>query len=204
MTTYPPEVAPMPRRRPPSRRGAAVPLVIFAVLYLGVLSAAVNVVWVIGCVLVAAMVAFVGWRLGAAPRRKPTAGQLRWIGITSALEGLALAVAVIIAVATGVWWPVLPVMLTAVAVHFCALDIAFRRAVDRWAVVCTIMAATGAWILSRTALPWIWPMAAAVAAGVCLGYASALAAVRAEERNAADSDVPPIQEDDNAGQPHGR
>lgn len=186
------ETVPPPRRRRP---GAVVPLLIFAVLYLGVLAVAANALWAAGCAAMAGMVAVISWRLGAAPRRMPTGLQLRAVSLTSALEGVALIIAVAVGALSGVWWPVLPIVLTAVAVHFCALDVAFRRAVDHWASGCLMVAATVAWIFSRTALPWIWPLTAAIAAGACLGYAIALAAVRADQRRAADSDVPPPLED---------
>lgn len=164
----------------PRGRGALAPLLIFAALYLSALTTATSVAWAAGCALVAVLVAVISWRLGAAQHRVPTVARRRAVGVTAALEGVVLVVAVIVAVVTGIWWPVLPAVLSAVAVHFLALDVAFGRAVDHWSLGCMAAASVAAWLFSRTAMPWVWPLTAAIAAGTCLGYAGALVAARSQ------------------------
>lgn len=169
------------RASTPRPRGATLPLLLFAAVYMSPLVLAPSL-WVVAVSIgLGALVAGGAWVIARRIRvavRTPNAAELRAVRVTSVFEGVAVLVALGIGMIAGMWWVALPLVLTSVTVHVFSLWIALRRPVDVWCVCWAIAATSATWLLSASFATSVWPPAGAVAAGVCIGYVLALHSVR--------------------------
>ncbi|QIS39777.1 hypothetical protein [Clavibacter capsici] len=164
-----------PARRVPRAgpRGASAPLAVFAAAYAACLLLAPDPRWALGGIAAAAAGAgaiVAVDRLRAPRARVPSRAGAASIQLTAAAQGVALVVALVVALTAGSWWAVLPVLLTAVCVHVAALLIALRRSADVAALVVVLAAAIVAWSLSPTSMREAWTLGGGAAAGMCIGY----------------------------------
>lgn len=158
-------------------RSAVPPLVFFTALYLLPLVVAPSWLWALVCFALAVLVASSSLLVQIASKRlasTPSERQQRWVSCTSIAEGIVALMSLAVAAVTGSWWIVLPLVLTAVTVHSCALRAALRRSVDSWSVTCFLIAMVIAWGASVLPIAWVWPAAGSLAAGTCFGYVLAL------------------------------
>ncbi|QTX04066.1 hypothetical protein [Agromyces archimandritae] len=182
-------------------------LAAYAVLYAATLLVAGSPWTALAAVALGAGVLAVGLGVQASfggRARAPGPLGVRLIAVTAALEGVALAAALVLGAVTGVWWPALPIVLSAVTVHVLVLGASIRRPLDAWLGVCLLAATVAAWLWSAGALPTVWPLAGAAASGACLAYAIVLARA-ARAARAAPASVPGVDElqaDDAADEAH--
>lgn len=166
-----------PQHRAARSRGATVPLLVFAALYLAPLAVAPSWWWVAGSLGLGAFVATGAWLIARSSRRdtrRPRTSERHAVEVTSVLEAVVLVVAVATGIVADAWWLALPLLLTAVALHILTLGIAYRRAVDAWSLFWITAATWLAWSFGATPETWTWPLCGSVAAGTCIGYVLAL------------------------------
>lgn len=159
-------------------------LLAYAVSYLSLITLAPNARVVVASVGGSIVVLAVG---SVIHQRRPTSrhdpgqrGRL-WVVSTSAAQGVAVVAGLVIG-HTVSWHLLLPVILTAWAMHLVAIGLTVRRAVDAWSAPVAVITTSGLWLaVIDGARPDVsWPLAGGLAAGVCLTYAHALGRSREE------------------------
>lgn len=71
--------------------------------------------------------------------RKASKRQANFIALTSFTEFIAATIGLVIGLATDTWWPLGPLLVGTVALHFLSLTMVYHRIVDYYALTLTVM-----------------------------------------------------------------